>query len=321
MNIEEVFSLLREDMEKVELELRKNLYSEVSLIPKVGEHLLNGGKRFRPLMLILSARLLGYTGNRQIPLASILEFIHAATLLHDDVIDNAPMRRGNVSVNYIWGNVTSILVGDFLFSRSFHMLVSDGDLDILKVLALATTQMAEGEVFQLLKSNDIKASEEDYLSIVKSKTAILISSACQMGAILGKANLKQREALAHFGLNLGIAYQFIDDTLDYNSQEKELGKAVGNDLREGKITLPLIHTVRQCSQCERKAIARILGSKDRDNLDGVLELIRKYKGVEYTKEAARNYAEKAKKFLTIFQDSIEKRALFAVADFVTERKH
>ena len=322
MRIQEAYDIIKEDLKSVEQEFRVNLDSGVYLIRKVGEYILNnGGKRFRPSLLLLSARLCGYHGKRNIPLAAVVEFIHTATLLHDDVVDNASMRRGKTSANTLWGSGASILIGDFLFSKSFCLTVADGDLRILEVLSGTTTQMAEGEVLQLLKDGDVETTEKDYLAVVTNKTASLISAACQIGAILGNVSREKETALAEYGMNLGIAFQLVDDCLDYTSSNKELGKVIGNDLKEGKVTLPLIHTIKNAAPAERE---EILAAIKADNikeyqLSSVLALINRYKGIDYSLNRTRHYVESAKACLNSFEPNLERAALMALADYVVER--
>ncbi|MBI5875722.1 MAG: polyprenyl synthetase family protein [Deltaproteobacteria bacterium] len=322
MRIQEAYDIIKQDLKDVEEEFRKNLDSDVHLIRKVGEYILNnGGKRLRPTLLLLSAKLCDYQGNRHIPLAAVTEFIHTATLLHDDVVDNASMRRGKAAANTLWGSGASILVGDFLFSKSFCLTVADGDLNILKVLSGTTTQMAEGEVLQLLKGSNAETTERDYMAVVTNKTASLISAACQIGAILGKVSLEKEEALARYGMDIGIAFQLVDDCLDYTSNNEELGKIVGNDLREGKITLPLICAIKNATTLEREEILTAIGAdslKD-SQLSYAVNLINKYKGIDYTLNRARQHVEDAKACLNIFEPNIEKTALLALADYVVER--
>lgn len=325
MGIDEVYSLIGDDLNAVEEYFKKELKSKVSLITKIGEYiLLSGGKRLRPSLLILSARLCNYQGNRHIPLGSIIEFIHTATLLHDDVVDNARLRRGRPSANSVWGNGASVLVGDFLFSKSFYLMVEDSDMRILKLMSDTTTHIAEGEVLQLLKCSDINTTEEEYISVVINKTASLISAACEIGAILGKVSKEKEAALAEFGLNLGIAFQLMDDCFDYIARKEELGKDTGNDLKEGKVTLPLIHTLRECSNPNEKDIITkaIEGdSPSSDHLEEVICLVNKYGGVEYTMKQARDYVERAKAYLDFSEDNIYRSALLAIADYVVERKN
>lgn len=323
MEIQEVFDLVSDDLQKVEIELSRNLESTVPLIPEVGRYiLLSGGKRFRPLVLILAARFCGYTGCHHIPLAGVFEFIHTATLLHDDVVDNAEVRRGNSSVNSVWGNETSVLLGDYLLSKSFSLLTSIGDLNVLKVMADTTTRLAQGEIMELAKCGDPLITEDDYIFIITEKTAVLISAACRVGAILGHASYGKEKALEDFGLNLGIAFQLIDDLLDYISTEEEFGKAIGKDLCEGKITLPLIHTLQVSNHADREKVVRIIESDNRDerDLSTVIDLVKDHGGLDCTYEMAREYVEVAKGFLWGFDDSREKEALLKVADYVIERK-
>ncbi len=317
-----IMDLIGNELAQVEDEFKKHLKSGVPLISKICEHLLSsGGKRFRPTILLLSARLCGYEGTRQIQAASIVEFIHTATLLHDDVVDDAELRRGNASANSIWGSEASVLVGDFLLSKSFFLMVNDGDLKILNIISRATIQMAEGEIQELMKASDLSLTEEEYLSIVTNKTASLISATCQIGAILGGVDGKKEQALANFGMNLGVAFQLMDDSLDYTSTEKSFGKEIGIDLQGGKITLPLIHTLRSCSPLEKEKVMEIVLSESSHerSFSSVVDLIKRYGGIDYTLEKARRYVTKAKGDLDCFHPSREKAALLAMANYVVER--
>jgi octaprenyl-diphosphate synthase len=321
--MQSALALIGEDLKDVERQFKKDLQSDVPLIRKVGEYVLSsGGKRVRPALLLLSARLCGYRGNRQIPLASVIEFIHTATLLHDDVVDNAHLRRGNASANTLWGNEASVLVGDFLFSKSFSLMVDDGDLRILKVLSDATTMIAEGEVLQLLCTSDLDMTEERYVEVVRSKTAVLISAACEAGAILGEMPSEKRTAMRDFGLELGIAFQLMDDTLDYISSEEEFGKTIGHDLEEGKITLPLIHTLSRCTSEERETIAEIVEKEtlEKADFDTVFSLVETYGGIAFTVDAAAARISRAKGYLSLFPDSVEREALVELADYIVSRQ-
>lgn len=314
---------MRDELEKVDQEIRKNLKSNVPIISTIVEHLLQGGgKRLRPLLLILSAKLCGYQGNEHIPMASIIEFIHTATLLHDDVVDHAELRRGIESANSKWGNEACVLVGDFLFTRSFSLMVENGDPKILQTISKATTLMAEGELEELIKTNDLTLTEEEYLSIITRKTAVLFSAACRIGAILGKANHEKEEALSNFGMDFGVAFQLIDDALDYTSIEEEFGKKIGIDLQDGVITLPLIHTLKYCDHEEKSFIERTIESDsiERASFLQVVKVIEKYKGLDYTYQKARDYIEKAKEDLHPFSSSEEKEAFLLLSDYVLERK-
>jgi octaprenyl-diphosphate synthase len=273
------------------------------------------------MLLLLSSKLFAYTGERHIPMAAIVEFIHTATLLHDDVVDKASLRRGKASVNSVWGDRASILVGDYLLAKSFSLAVDDGDKRILKTLSETTTRMAEGEVLQLLKHSDPEMTEEEYLSVINDKTAILLSAACKIPALLNDAEEEKIEAMSSYGLNLGIAYQLTDDCLDYTSNDADLGKAIGNDLREGKVTMPLIKAFRDASSEERDLIRAVVESDELsdDDLKRVFGIIEKYEGIEYTLESAMDCVENAKEALEIFEPNIERAALMAVADNVLER--
>jgi octaprenyl-diphosphate synthase len=322
--MESAFALIETELKSVEMQFRKDLESEVSLIRKVGEYVLSsGGKRIRPALLLLSAKLCGYTGERHVSLASVIEFIHTATLLHDDVVDNANLRRGIASANILWGNEASVLVGDYLFSKSFSIMVEDGDLDILRIMSSATTVIAQGEVMQLVSMSDLDLTEERYIEVVTSKTAVLLATACRAGAILGSASRESELALRDFGMDLGIAFQLIDDTLDYISSEEQFGKSIGHDLEEGKITLPLIHTLKQCSEGERTEIAGILESEalGAAAFQRVNSLVHSYGGIEYAVQRAHEYVVRAKSRLDHFADSPGKTALLSLADYVVTRKH
>jgi len=321
--MENALELLKDDLLKVEAQFRRDLDSEVALIRKVGEYVLaSGGKRVRPMLLLLCARLAGYGGENHIGLASVVEFIHTATLLHDDVVDSAVLRRGNASANAVWGNEASVLVGDFLFAKSFSIMVRNGDLKILQVLSDATTMMAEGEVLQLISTCDLDLDEERYMTVVRTKTAVLIAAACQCGGILGRIGEEEQAALHEFGMELGIAFQFMDDALDYVAEESEFGKVRGHDLAEGKMTLPLIEALRRCSAEERSRVAAII---EQDELaDGdvaeVVALIERHNGIEYTRSRAQTLIDRAKGHLVSFPDGPAKEALYAVADYVVRRR-
>lgn len=324
MEIQEVLDLIKEDMALVEEGFKKNLSSDVYLIGKIGEYILkSGGKRFRPMILLLSSKLCGYTGDRHTPLAGVVEFIHTATLLHDDVVDNARLRRGNASANAVWGDGASVLVGDYLLSKAFSLTVANGDMRILQVLSNTTTKMAEGEVLQLLKHSDPDTTEKEYLDVVTNKTAVLISAACQVPAILSGRSDEEESALADYGMGLGRAYQLMDDCLDYVSTDEDLGKSVGNDLREGKVTMPLIQASRNATETERALIREAVVSSEVDDntLSEILSIIDKYRGIEYTYDKALAYVNEAKARLDVFEPCPEKVAMQAVADFVIERKN
>ena len=322
-SLEKALELIREDLEKVDQEFRKYLRSDVSIISAIGEHLLfGGGKRFRPILLLLSAKLCGYQEDRHVCMASLVEFIHTATLLHDDVVDKAELRRGRASANSKWGNEASVLVGDFLFAKSFSIAVENGNWAIFQTLSRAITLMAEGELEELIKTDELSLSEEAYLSIITRKTASLISAAARVGAILGNVSAARLEALASFGMDVGIAFQLIDDNLDYTSKEEEFGKEIGIDLQRGKITLPLIYALRHSTAEERSSVQKTLEMTPltQEAFFRVVEIIGRYGGINYTWKKAKDYVERAKDHLCLFPESQEKRALCLLANYVLERR-
>jgi len=318
---EEALELIGDDLEKVDQEFRNNLRSNVPIISTIGEHLLrSGGKRFRAKLLLLAAKLCDYSGENHISMASLIEFIHTATLLHDDVVDNAKLRRGIKSANYQWGNEICVLVGDFLFTKCFTRMVESNNWKIIHTISRATMIMAEGEVEEWVRTNDLLLTEEGYLSIITRKTAYLISAATQIGAILGNASEEKEDALAKFGMDVGIAFQLIDDNLDYTSHES--GKKIGIDLQEGKITLPLIVALRRCSEEERVFIRKAADSQTltEEAFCKVTRIIEQYDGIQYTLEKAKRYVESAKSHLCLFPDSRQRDALCALADYIWERR-
>jgi octaprenyl-diphosphate synthase len=315
-------NIIGDDLKRVEQQFRKDLESDVPLIRKVGEYVLSsGGKRVRPALLLLAARLCDYRGDKAVPLASVIEFIHTATLLHDDVVDSATLRRGIASANTLWGNEASVLVGDFLFSKSFSLMVGAGSLDILRILSGATTIIAEGEVMQLLCTGEMELEEDRYIDVVRAKTAILMSAACESGAILGMVSPEKQRMLADFGMDLGIAFQLMDDILDYTASEEEFGKCIGHDLEEGKITLPLIHTLRQCTDEERKIIAGVVEQDEMslENFRDVSGLVKCYGGIDYTVNVARRYIEACTVHLSGFEPGPVRDAMLGLADYVVTR--
>jgi octaprenyl-diphosphate synthase len=322
-SLEPILEWIGDDLEKVDQEFRKNLSSDVPIVSAIGEYLLrSGGKRFRAKLLLLSAKICGYRGDQHISMASLIEFMHTATLLHDDVVDRAELRRGIESANSKWGNEACVLVGDFLFTKCFSLMVETGNWKILQTISKATTIMALGELEELINTNDLSLTEENYLYIIARKTASLISAATQIGAILGNVSEEKERALAEFGMDVGIAFQLIDDNLDYTSKEEEFGKKIGIDLQDGKITLPLIFTLNHCNQKERAFIRETVESHPmtKETFFQVMEIIDRYRGVRYTWERAKGYVERAKRHLHLFQNSKEKDALYVLADYVLERR-
>ncbi|OGP54483.1 MAG: hypothetical protein A2Y65_09210 [Deltaproteobacteria bacterium RBG_13_52_11] len=327
--MEEFLDLIKDDMQKVEEEFQNRLASQVPRLTEVAQDLINrGGKRFRPALLVLSARLCGYKGSDHIPLAATIEFIHTATLLHDDVIDNAEVRRGSPSANRQVGNRYSVLTGDFLFCKSLSIGIAIGNFRILQTLIAATTALAEGEAMEMEKSGEVEGitnlsiTEEENLELIINKTAVLISAAMRIGAILGEAPLSMEEALAYYGLKVGIAFQMVDDSLDYIGDKRNLRKEIGTDLKEGKITLPLIYTLGRCTPKEKKEIQGIILGDEfpPDGLQRVTTLIEKYGGFDYTFTKAQQHIDEGKERLLILPPSVEKEALFAGADYVVRRR-
>ncbi len=321
MQMQDVFHDFESDLKRAGEYMETYLQSEVTLIPEIVHHLIgSGGKRFRPLLLLASAELCGYKGERRYPLAAVIEFIHTATLFHDDVVDHAETRRGRISANRIWGNEASVLIGDFLYSKSFKLMTEDGSLDVLKLISKTTNMMSEGEVFQLMKAGDAGTTEEDYLSIVEKKTSILISAACGIGAILADADGQRIDLLTRFGMGLGTAFQITDDALDYVGKEEEFGKAIGQDIRDGKMTMPLIRTLKNCTPEEKTILQNGVKTRDADSAAEIMKLINRYDGIQYSLQRAKEGIEEAKGVLSSFPESRAKEALFAIADYVVARR-
>ncbi len=323
MTMDEVWEGCRNDLNRVEGQIHEDLKSDVPLIDTISTYLFNsGGKRFRPLLLILTSQLTGYHGDKQIELASVVELIHAASLLHDDVIDEAHIRRGNKTARMLWGNQASILVGDYLYTKAQCKIVSLRNHEINEAVAEATRRLTKGELAQLAHNGDLQITEEDYLRIIGNKTAALIAATCRIGAILGGCSGKKKDAIESYGWNVGIAFQLADDTLDYVADRKKLGKSLGKDLQEGKITLPLLCLLQRCSRDESGQIEKMIRLIDftEENLDLILKLMQKYEVIEYSLDQARVYVEKAKKSLMFFKDSTPLQALFTVADYVVDRE-
>lgn len=321
--MEKALQLLRDDLVAVEEHFTKSMHSETALINQVGQYLLSsGGKRVRPVLLLLCARLSGYMGKDHIPLASVIEFIHTATLLHDDVVDKATLRRGNPSANMVWGNQAAVLAGDYLFAKSFSMIVESGNLAVFKALSEAVTLLAEGEMQQLVNSSDLALKEQSYLEIVGKKTAALFAAACRCGALLVDDG-PQAETLHQFGTELGLAFQLIDDALDYVAVESEFGKKPGHDLAEGKVTLPLIHALRNSEDADRQRVIALIGQPELPEADlaEALKIIEQTGGIAYCWQQAEELCRSAKERLNAFADGPEKEALFELADYVVARRY
>ena len=291
-SLETIHGLVLEDLKRVNQVIVDHMQSPVTLIPQLAGHLVAaGGKRLRPVLTLAAAKLCGYDGQRHIPLAACVEFIHTATLLHDDVVDESMLRRGRDSANALWGNQPSVLVGDFLFARAFELMVADGSLKVLKILSKASSVIAEGEVLQLMTTNDTATSEEAYLEVIRAKTATLFAAAAQIGAVVADRPKVEEEALESYGMNLGIAFQLIDDVLDYSAVQAELGKTVGDDFREGKISLPVVLAWRRGSAEERDFWRRTLEKLEQTDgdLEKAIGLMEKRGALHDTVERARHY--------------------------------
>jgi len=322
MTLDKIQALTDKDMDAVNLIIEKKLQSEVVLINQLSSYIINsGGKRLRPVLLLLSSRACGYEGTHHHLLAAVIEFIHTATLLHDDVVDASELRRGKETANAIWGNEASVLVGDFLYSRAFQMMVEPQNMRIMEILSDATNTIAEGEVMQLLNCNDADTTEERYLYVIRSKTAKLFEAATQLGAIIAKRDKEQEQALANYGMHLGTAFQLIDDVLDYTATADEMGKNIGDDLAEGKPTLPLIHAMRTGTAEESAIVRKAIENGGRDNIDEVVATIHKTKAIDYTATCAKEEASLAKLALKPLPHSEYKEALLALADFSVNRSH
>jgi len=322
MDIQAVYSLVADDRQAVDALIRQRLHSEVVLINQISHYIINsGGKRMRPVLVLLSARAFGYSGKDHLELAAVIEFIHTATLLHDDVVDASELRRGRDTANAVWGNEASVLVGDFLYSRAFQMMVSVQNMRVMEILAQATNTIAEGEVKQLLNVHNIETTEEVYLDVIRSKTAKLFESAAQLGAVLAGRPAEEEQALAAYGMYLGTAFQLIDDALDYSSSAEELGKNIGDDLAEGKPTLPLLYTLHNGNEVQRTLIRSVIEEGGKDRISEVIAAIESTGAIAYTSRSAQIEADKAIAQLAIIPYSPYKEALIALAHFAVSRSH
>ena len=315
-------ALLQPDLEACNRTIVARMDSPVALIPQLAAHIVAaGGKRLRPLLTLACARLCGYGGERHVKLAACVEFIHTATLLHDDVVDESLLRRGLASANAVFGNQASVLVGDFLFARAFQLMVEDGSLEVLSILSRAAATIAEGEVLQLVTQNDLATSEARYLDVVRGKTAALFAAACEVGAVVADQPDAEAAALAEFGMNLGIAFQLVDDALDYAADQSVLGKTVGDDFREGKITLPVLvaYQAGDLADCDSWHRTIETNEKNEADLDQALDLMQRCGAIRATLERAQTFATTAKSALSLFPDSDMRCALIQVTDYTVNR--
>ncbi len=321
MDIQSIYALIRQDIDEVNAMIQKRLHSEVVLINQLGHYIINsGGKRLRPAIALLSARACGYQGDAHINLATIIEFIHTATLLHDDVVDHSKMRRGQETANSVWGNEASVLVGDFLYTRAFEMMVELDSMQLMRILSHTTNIIAEGEVLQLLNVHDADTTEQRYLQVIHHKTAKLFEAAGQLGAVLSKTDIDSEKALGQYAMHLGSAFQLVDDLLDYSAQSDTLGKNIGDDLAEGKPTLPLIYAMRHGDKTQSALIREAIENGERNRIDDIIAIIQSTGAIDYTAQTARKEADAAKSALQRLADSEYKTALLSLADFAVSRE-
>lgn len=311
---------MHEDMSRVDAFIRARLHSDVALIRQMSEYLISaGGKRMRPMLVLLGARAAGYQGEQHIALAAVIEFIHSATLLHDDVVDESDLRRGNKTANAVWGNAASVLVGDFLYSRAFQLMVEVGSMGVMRILANTTNAIAEGEVLQLLNLNNPQTTEAAYFRVIERKTAQLFDAATRIGALLAGLDDKDQATFGAIGMNLGIAFQLADDVLDYQAHAGALGKSLGDDLAEGKPTLPLIHAMAHASADELVVLESAIREGGRERLDDVLSIIRRHDGIAYTEQRSAQFASTAQALAAGLTPSAAREAIIALAQFAAQR--
>ena len=319
-SLEQATALVADDLAAVNRHINNQLASDVSLIRQMGAYIIAaGGKRLRPLTLILSAHALSYQGTAHIDLAAVIEFIHTATLLHDDVVDESDLRRGRPTANAVWDNSATVLVGDFLYSRAFEMMVAVDRMRVMEIMASTTNAIAEGEVMQLLNTHNPETTEAQYLETITRKTARLFESATRLGAVLAGAGPATEDALADFGLHLGVAFQIIDDALDYRADAKQMGKNAGDDLAEGKVTLPLIHALQHCDDSQGQLLRNAIEDGTREHFGHIHSIIETLDSLAYTSRRAQDYADTARQALEVLPPSNYRTALASLADFSVSR--
>lgn len=318
-----ILEAIQADLSAIEKALRNNLEPYLPVVSHVANYIMfSGGKRIRPVLMVLCARLCGYQGTYDTTLSVAFEYLHAATLLHDDLVDGAQVRRGNPAAHGIWGNPAVVLVGDFLLARSISLAARSGRMSIVETICRATAQMSEGEIYQLLHKGDLTLTEDRYMDVIQRKTACLIQAACRVGALLAGTAESEVQALDAYGYNLGCAFQIIDDVLDYTADESMLGKAIGTDLREGKVTLPLIHALAQANPQDRETMRAVLGAQTatKADVEMVIGLVEQYGGIAYAKDRAKALADRARRCLDLFEVSPTRNVLEAMADYVLARQ-
>jgi octaprenyl-diphosphate synthase len=322
MDLSAIRAPVSDDLQAVDELILKRLQSDVVLINQIGRYIVgSGGKRLRPLLVLLAAKACGYTGEHHLEMAAIVEFIHTATLLHDDVVDGSDLRRNRDTANAVWGNEASVLVGDFLYSRAFEMMVDVGIMRVMDVLSHATNRIAEGEVLQLLNSKDPDTDEARYMEVIERKTATLFEAGTRLGAVLAEVPRDVEDRIAGFGLHLGIAFQLVDDALDYDSDSETIGKHIGDDLEEGKPTLPLIRAMAVGSDAQRALLRKAIEEGGRERIDDVVATIVETDALTYTGELAKRHAACARKAIDGLPDSEAKRSMLATAEFAVARRY
>jgi octaprenyl-diphosphate synthase len=320
---QKILSAVEDDLSEIEKALSDNLNPYLDLVSEVAGHLLfSGGKRLRPLLMVLSARLCGYTGNYEVTFSTALEYLHTATLLHDDLVDEATLRRGKEVAHSNWGNSITVLVGDYLLARALSISAGTGRLRVIQILAELTENMSQGEVHQLMRKGDIHLKEDEYLEVIRRKTAMLFEAACRVSAIIADASQESETALADFGYNLGIAFQMADDLFDYTLTTTDFGKAVGADLREGKLTLPVIAALRNAASDDKDLMIKIIKDPNFsvEDFETLIELLDKHGGIAYTQKVAAAYIDKAKQALCIFDSSPTRDIMLNIADYALARQ-
>jgi octaprenyl-diphosphate synthase len=311
------------DLEQIEAELSENLKPYLDLVSDVARHILfAGGKRLRPLLLVLTARLCGYYEDYAKTVSTALEFLHAATLLHDDIVDDAILRRGKTVAHSLYGNATTVLVGDFLLARALAICADSGKIKVIRIISDLTENMSTGEVHQLMRKGDVSLTEDEYLEVIRRKTAVLFQAACTVSAVIADAPEEQEKALADFGYHLGVAFQMVDDLFDYTMDTADLGKEIGADLREGKLTLPVIHALKQAAPADRDAMVKIIKNEafTVDEFKVLIDLLKRNDGIAYTENKAAFHIEKAKAALSVFEPSKTRDSLFDIADYTLARR-
>ncbi len=323
MELEKFLSIIEEDLEAIEDTIKLNLKNDIKLITTIGSHILDsGGKRLRPALLLLTSKLLNNLHKDRLAIATAIEFIHTATLLHDDVVDNSELRRGQSSANSIWGNEASVLVGDFLFAKAFTLMVDCNNPDILTIMSNATKELAEGEIYELIKTGDLQTAKEEYFKIIEKKTAVLFAAACEVSAVLANTNKEQRNSLRQFGLNIGKSFQLVDDALDYVSTDEKFGKKIGIDIEEGKVTYPFIFSLEKATEAEYEKIKELFYKEtpSKEDILFIKNFVIDKGGTEATIQEAKKFSEKATEKLEIFPDNEAKNILIKLSKFIVNRR-